>query len=415
METQFRQMTRADIFRLVQLICILLCGTIYSVADTGNTNTAVSIQAESIANPGSYFYSDLLPIHSPAAICVLCSCQPFSTQPIAIPGVTATQVFDSQSRNKTPNTWRLALHFWEINKDTKSSIGILPIDGYDFARNIPIVVTTEEDTYVFFLSNINNIVPEMPIAHRTPGGWIWQRLDCIPAAIKVQAQFYDIDNGMVYDATGKCLAVLSKFKTILPGQKDMISIECRHEGNNYTGLVGHIAPYQGEHPFLPYDSLYLYSLQDEAKNSEFVKLGTVKDGAVFDPDNPTLAGKATPAVDDVVTYGKPVSEGTHIFYWYCIQPKDRPTYRVYILADNNGTHTSAIDGYIVNPPYVRYWQDNAWRKEERQLNWDYQQQLGLIVQPIVGKDANNNILSYRPPNLWEIKYVTGVDDIVKQK
>lgn len=293
---------------------------------------------------------------------------------------------------------------WQVNNNSSSRLAGLRIGNFDFVYQIPQIVADKGDVYLFFFTGAKDIQPSSPVLRRSPGGWCWQTLDTVETAIRHRANFTDLMQGKVFDGTGRSVADISEVKAQFKESSQLVCFESNVGADFATGLLGKPLKYDKERPPLPYETLYFYSIKANREN-KVMKLNFVREDKAPDTDTPTLASKAVPGLDDVVTYGKPVTDGKRILYWYCIHQKDKPTYRVYILACYDGEQTFAIDGYIVNPPYVRYWKDNTWVKEQRQLVWTYQQQLGLPVQPIVGKDANGKIISYRPPELWQLEFV----------
>ncbi len=269
-------------------------------------------------------------------------------------------------------------------------------------------VRTAEDLYLFFLAHQRDVTPTAPVARHTLGGWTWQTLDSISTSIRRKVMLLDIGTGCVINGMGEQFADLHKLKEHLPDTMQVVSFSCQLEGNTIAGLLGEVASREKVSPPLQYTTLYYYSAKRD-EIPQITPLGPVTDGPLPNIDNPTLASKALPGQNTVITYGKPVSEGIRVWYWYCIQQKEQPTYRVYILAYFDGRQTIAIDGYIVNPPDIRYWNSNIWVKERQQLEWAYQPQLSFSVQPIVGKGATGNIISYRPPELWRIAIVHDAD------
>lgn len=378
---------------MVLLGCVLMMSIHPAWADTalnGATDQPQTIKLVLVSNVGCKEISGIIP------------CQ-YKKAPYLLGAITPNT--NAQKTVLTDRPSKFVLTY--VNENTSLNIASLALDTYDDRCNT-LVVNHLGELFIFFGTGSVFQATE-PVVRHSPGGWSWQSVDTVEPIVRRLAVLADLTQGKVVDGMGSEVADLAFLKDNIRQFASLVDLGCSRHQNWTEGFVGIRAESKEKAPSLPYAAVYWYSATNTTAESTIKQLGTVKEAPQTDPDNPTLASKAVPGQDDVVTFGKPIADGKRTFYWYCIQQKGMPNHRTYILAFSDGVQTTAIDGYIVNPPYVRYWKGNTWVKEQRQLESGFQLQLGLPVQPVVGKDANGKIISYRPPELWQLEVISDAD------
>ena len=395
--------TRTKIVMIRWICCAMIANLLggsfapaFSNASEISPNATMAIDKQALGTSHIWWYADILPFRFDKTAFLFTSLAP------QMQGTKQGQ--PDVALHSSP----LDFTIWQVSDGRASQLAVMHARNYDFSKVVPQVVTLPDDLYLFFFTRQQDVQPLAPVLRRSRGGWCWQTLDTVETQIRQSVTFIDMVQGKVFDGTGQCMTDISKIKGQLRESEQLVGLASVVQADNSVGLLGKPMKFDKERPPLPYETLYFYSTEMDRKQN-VMQLTTVKEVVTADPDNPTLASRAVPGLNDVITFGKPVVDGKQVFYWYCIQQKDKPTYRVYILACFNGKQAIAIDGYIVNPPNVRYWKENTWVKEQGQLEWIYQPQIGFPVQPIVGKDAYGKIISYRPPELWQLEFIPDVD------
>ena len=310
------------------------------------------------------------------------------------------------------------LDFW---KEGDSNLAQLRLGSYDFARDVPQPISTEEDLYLFFLRSAQSIRDDAPVVRRTPGGWAWQRLDTVEKAIKSQVRVADFSAGKLLDANGQTLADLKAvnrafLKYALP--PDIVDLGCRLQdgegGKRVLGVAALLpkpkksAPLAVEsaRPQLPYREVFLYSASATDVN-DFAKVTRL--GLAESPDGQVVSGPIAAdapleirasyvADDESVSFGKPIIDAGsgRVYYWYCIQSGARRGWQTFVLACFDGRSTRVIDGYAVRlPSSIRFWSGGTWSEQTKDLTWLYGAATKIAVQPVVGFNDKGALVAYR--------------------
>lgn len=286
----------------------------------------------------------------------------------------------------------------------------LRLGNYDYARDLPRIVTRGEDAYFFFFRTLESIVPTAPVMRRSAGGWAWQTLDTVESDVRREVRFADFAKWKVYDANAQEIAGISAVKPSL--SEKAIDLGVWVEGKKSRGVAGEpaILPdvINPQRPPLPYTALYFYECgMDGAKVTKLPIVGVETDDATDATRThfPPLAKMASELrSDDEVFFGLPAvvpATETSIYYWYVIRSKSLPQKCKFVLAQFDGHKAKALDGMIYElPAALHLWNGVSWVKSDKQPWWMYQSYLKVFIQPLVGFDAKGQLIVHRPPEFY---------------